>query len=194
MATISLLKRVGLCPNVGKSQLIPSYSLNHLGHVWDSRSMIISIPESKCLKTQSLAERLLANPTVSLRLVASCIRLVNSHRGFPHAPLHYRKLQYFFHKMRLAKDWDDEVILPKEARIDVVWWAINGSFLLPPMNINIVSSSNYIYRCLSKRLGNSSLRWFISFRELVGIRGQVTHKLLQVVSYLEISGIADRTL
>ena len=135
--TMNLLESLGFRPNVAKSQLVPSHCLTHLGLIWDSRYMTIALPEEKCVKTQALAARLLAQPLVSVHLVASIIGLVSSLREeFPYAPLHYRKLQNCFNdNLSKNNDWEIEVALSDGARADVAWWAENCHAPLAPVII-----------------------------------------------------------
>jgi hypothetical protein len=63
--TIELLINLGFSPNYKISSLKPSRSLLHLGYIWDSTSMTISIPPEKVTLTKKHASNILSStPTL----------------------------------------------------------------------------------------------------------------------------------
>lgn len=132
--TISLLNSLGFTINYGKSHLIPSQSLLHLGYIWNSENMTLSLPSEKLSKTKVFAKTLL-NKSPSVRQVSAFLGLLVSHRNaFPQAPLYYRGLQFCMIKsMKLGSSWDDLIVLDSNAIKDLEWWLYSSSF--PPAKL-----------------------------------------------------------
>ena len=123
--TISLLCSLGFSINLEKSVLVPQTTLTHLGFSFNSIDMTLSLPRDKFLKIQNFALNLLSS-SCSIRDLASFLGLVvNSHEGFLFAPLHYRKIQFFFIKcLRRYDNWDHAIVLDAPSREDIMWWSI----------------------------------------------------------------------
>lgn len=92
--TLDTLQRLGFNPNFAKSNLFPSQEIEHLGYIWNSTTMSLSLPLSKIIKTRLMANCIKVSNFLTLRDVAQFIGVLVSHcNGYPHAPLHYRRLQ-----------------------------------------------------------------------------------------------------
>lgn len=130
--TLNLLTSLGFYPNFSKSSLTPSHCLCHLGFVWNTCSMTLSVPEEKISKAKNLASRLL-NSSPSLRDISSFIGLVVSLRpAFTLAPLHYRHLQFLqCSYIKKEYSWDSNIILNNDAISDLKWWSSCPKSLSP---------------------------------------------------------------
>lgn len=134
--TLELLSSLGFPPNYAKSVLVPSQSLLHLGYLWDSTRMSLSLPSQKILKTKVFASQLLSSQLFTLRKLSSFIGLLVSHsNAFSYAPIHYRTLQLFFNTLLQTHNWEDLVSLPSDALEEVIWWS-NCPLNLDPILIN----------------------------------------------------------
>lgn len=120
--TLELLTSLGFTPNFSKSNLIPSRRIKHLGFIWDTESMMLSVPEEKILKANYIAKSL--TPSCSLRSLSSFIGLANSlNPGFPLAPLHFRNLQFLLAShVRTNHPWDSFIKLDLPSLDDINWW------------------------------------------------------------------------
>lgn len=136
--TLKLLISLGFNPNFKKSNLTPSQTLLHLGYIWNSTSMTISVPPEKVISTQLHARHILSkDPT--MREISSFLGRVISHKtGFALAPLHFRHLQLQFCSfLKRCVQWDTTVSLNIPSRDDVVWWS------KCPISLTPVSLSSY---------------------------------------------------
>ena len=119
---INFLRSLGFKPNLDKSVLTPSYKILHLGYIWNSVDMTISLPEEKWIKTKSLAQKILKQ--CSLRDLSSFIGiLVSIQNVFFLAPIHYRNVQIFFNKCLQSFKWNDLITLNSESVEDISWWS-----------------------------------------------------------------------
>lgn len=122
--TLDVLKYLGFYPNYDKSNLSPTQTLVHLGFMWDSVNMKVSIPIDKHMKVVSKASFLLQNK-MTLRQLSSFVGLVCSLQfAFNQAPLHYRFLQLrLIYYLKRKLDWDTVLNLDPLALQDLLWWA-----------------------------------------------------------------------
>ena len=133
---LSLLSSLGFHVNVKKSHLTPTTTLLHLGYVWDSSNMSLSLPFPKIQKTTELASHLLSQTHLSFRSASSFLGLVVSHvNGFPLAPLYYRAFQLdFLSQLQRSSSWDASFIPTRAARTDLSWWS-SCPPVLPPLQL-----------------------------------------------------------
>ena len=130
--TLNLLTSLGFTPNYKESHLNPCKILKHLGYIWNSSDMTLSIPPEKIDITRQCAHRILSSPK-SLKEISSFIGRVVSHRtAFSYAPLHFRHLQLQYCSFLSSNiQWDSLVILNDNSLSDVQWWS-NMPETLPP--------------------------------------------------------------
>ena len=130
--TIDLLLNLGFFINYEKSILSPSQTLNHLGYLWNSCDLNISIPVDKILKIRKYAHFILNNQT-SIRNISSFLgTVVSMGIGFPLSPLYYRALQLCFLKHREnSHSWDDPFFPDENSIENLTWWANCPSPLTP---------------------------------------------------------------
>ena len=121
--TLDLLSSLGFSINWEKSSLSPSQKISHLGYLWDSVNMCISLPPEKLIKIKAYANKLLSNPC-SIRSYAALLGLlVSSHCGYRFAPLHYRHLQLdFLLAVKTHDCWDSMWVASLDAISDLSWW------------------------------------------------------------------------
>ena len=135
---LSLLISLGFYINYNKSNLIPSQKILHLGYIWNSVEMLVSLPEEKLYKIKTLAVFCLNN-NCSIRTLAKLLGLlVSSQTGFKLAPLYFRCFQInFIRALKCSMDWDSIWILNKEAKLDLMWWSRAKIKDLYPVEINL---------------------------------------------------------
>ena len=117
------LKSLGFLINDSKSVFIPSQSLLHLGYIWDSVSLSLSVPDEKVTVLKELCSTALEAPT-SLRFLQRILGTVESFRiAFPVAALHYRFLQREVAGcVSSGLDWDHKISPSSSSRADLEWW------------------------------------------------------------------------
>ena len=122
--TILVFHCLGYEVNFKKSSLVPSQTIEHLGFVFDSHLMTISVPDAKVVKVVGLALCFLEEGGLSVKQLQSLIgRLESLRPAVALAPLHYRGLQGLL-KPFLQKQDSEELFLPlsQAARRDLLWW------------------------------------------------------------------------
>ena len=138
--TLNLLISLGFTPNYKKSNLNPSKNLLHLGYLWDSVSMSLTVPPDKVLLTNRQASRILSRSS-TLRDISSFLGRIISHKtAFHLAPLHYRNLQLQFCSLLKSNvPWDAVVSLNSSSLSDVSWWS-SCPMSLPPHSLLLFQS------------------------------------------------------
>ena len=134
--SLSLLANLGFNINFEKSNLVPSHSLQHLGYIWNSSCMTISLPQDKLSKIKYLSKFCLNNSS-SIRDQAALLgNLVSAKNGFLYAPLFYRNFQFnLLDGLHSCSNWDDLWPLSNEARVDLLWWVNVSLSELDPVNL-----------------------------------------------------------
>ena len=124
-ATYTLLVACGFIPNVAKSSLIPSQQLEILGHLIDSVSMTISLPQKCERKILKLFKSVLKSPTLSIRKLAKVVgTMVSCFRVCPLEQTHYRSFECL--KVSALQEngfnWEAMTTLTSVALADLEWW------------------------------------------------------------------------
>ena len=133
--TLDILCNLGLKINYEKSSLVPNQVINHLGFLWNSKQMSISLPVEKISKIKHFCSQF--SECVSLRKISALLgMLVNSSNGFSFAPLHYRALQLcFIEGLKNCHSWDDYIYLKNNSLLDLKWWINCKPENLKPVSI-----------------------------------------------------------
>ena len=108
-----------------KSTLIPTQVLTILGFVINSVAMTIQLTREKATRLQNVCTELLANPSPSIREVASVMgKIVSSFPGVMHGALYYRRLEKDKSQalLRSKGDFDDSMSLSSRAKSELHWW------------------------------------------------------------------------
>ena len=122
-STLFLLNSLGYTINSQKSNLFPSQILTHLGYIWNSCDMTISLPLDKISKIKNLARKCFYSPSSLRDLAALLGLLVSASNGFLFSPLHFRNFQLcFIHALRVCHSWDQIWDLSHAAKLDLTWW------------------------------------------------------------------------
>ena len=137
ITTLYTLKKLGYIVNFEKSLLTPSQKISHLGFIWDSTDMTVSLPVEKIDKIQKIARRLFIKKLIPIRDLSSILGLfVSSSTGFKFAALVYRKLQFDIIKAISSSDsWEDLWSLSNEALEDLEWWCLAERLDFIPVSI-----------------------------------------------------------
>jgi hypothetical protein len=118
---------LGFFINEGKSVIIPTKIVVHLGFFLNSRKMLVSLPEKKVQKVLHKCREILVAPTLCVREVAQLIGLIVS--SFPavfEGKMHYRFLEREkISALRVHDDFDCEIELSDLAKADIQWWLKN---------------------------------------------------------------------
>ena len=122
--TILTFQSLGFDVNYSKSCMVPSTTIEHLGFIWNTLSMEISLPTKKVDKIVSLATAFLANNGCTANELRSFLGTLESIRPVVEvAPLHYRFLQYVLRPLRKGP-WRGRKFLPlsQETEQELMWW------------------------------------------------------------------------
>ena len=128
--TVRTFEELGFLPNIGKSHLVPTQRLCHLGLVWDSVAYTVSVPPDK-ISTVKHKSSVALSSRVTVRFLSSILGSIEYFRwGFPYAALHYRRLQRFVNACRArGLSYDSSVSVSSEAKLDLTWWSQVGDTL-----------------------------------------------------------------
>ena len=123
--TSHVLTHLGFIPNQAKCVLEPQQSLDFLGFLIDSRTMTITLPQSKVDKIRKECRHMSNQQTVTARQLAHLIGAMTACLpAIAAAPLHYRALQN--HRSLALRssmtDYDSQVHLSAEDKADPHWW------------------------------------------------------------------------
>ena len=129
------LRSLGFIVNDSKSSLSPSQLMSHLGFLWNSSDLTLSVPSEKVDRLKLLCETALSRPT-SLRFLQKILGTIESFRlAFPLAALHYRQLQQEVAQLISSGSGWDRLISPSpSSRLDLQWW-VSCSSSLPPRSL-----------------------------------------------------------
>ena len=140
---LDLLQSLGFIINFEKSVLTPSPTMEFLGLLVDSRTMMFYLPSHKVTKAITLCHTLLQNRAILLLSdLAQLLGFLESTRlAIWLAPLHFRHLQYcLIQQLALNQgSYDSLVSLHPLAKEELRWWIanihrVNSSLLHPPSN------------------------------------------------------------
>ena len=142
---LKLLSDLGFTVNFEKSSLVPSQVLLHLGYVWNSCNLTLSLPKDKIAHSRLMAHSLLYASNVTLRQAASFLGLVESHsQAFDYAPLHFRGIQFMINNaLKMGYKWDQNLTLSEECINDLKWWSSQNDF--EPVKFQTCKPALYIY-------------------------------------------------
>ena len=121
---ILVFQTLGFEVNYAKSTLVPTRQIEHLGFVWDSVAMTVSLPHVKVSKIVDLASRFLDNGGLTADELRSFLGRLESVRPVvEQAPLNYRSVQYLLRPLRRGH-WRGQRFLPltPDTRRDLEWW------------------------------------------------------------------------
>ena len=180
--------------NFSKSHLTPSTKIEHLGFVFDSLSMTISVPELKVTKIIGLVSGFLDRDGLTVDELQSLVgRLESVRPAVELAPLHYRSLQCLLRPF-LRSEVSGSIFLPlsQGARADLRWWAeLSPSRSTAPLRRDIPSvqmsadasglvgwggHSSRGQFCQGNWLGQEKV-WHINQKELVAAKRSVINMM-----------------
>ena len=122
---ILVFQILGFEVNYSKSNLAPSTEIEHLGFIWNSVKMTISLPTLKKARIVDLATRFLGDNGLTANELRSFLGVLESVRPVVEvAPLHYRSLQRMLRPLRKGP-WRGQkfLFLTPETRLELEWWA-----------------------------------------------------------------------
>lgn len=133
--TLSLLHSLGFRTNFDKSQIKPCQSLKHLGFIWNTLEMTLSVPLDKITKANCFANSLISKESITLTEASSFIGFVVSLiPGFPFSPLYFRMIQYqFINIFKNSSSWSDTFLLNDKSLNDLSWWSKCSSLAHSPI-------------------------------------------------------------
>ena len=121
---ILAFQALGFEVNYAKSSMIPATSIGHLGFIWDSVAMEISLPQDKVDKIVGLTSDFLNRGGYTADELRSFLGRLESVRPVVSvAALHYRHLQYVLRPLRKGP-WRGRRFLPlsRFTREELQWW------------------------------------------------------------------------
>jgi hypothetical protein len=118
---------LGFQVNLGKSQLDPVQRIKHLGWIWDSVRMEVSLPADRADKALKACACILRRNRVTLRDLASMLSTFSSMLlCYVDAPLHFRALQAFLNQhlpaRRSSSDYNRKVSVTYAVKLELLWW------------------------------------------------------------------------
>ena len=126
---IILLTSLGFVINEGKSCLVPSQQIQFLGFMLDSRTMMLSVPDSKCESIVAKCKHLLKSDVVSIRQVSSTVgALVAVSQAVPSANMFCRHLQRAMKRTLANKTDYDALTLSKKYKPGNEYTQVPGFF------------------------------------------------------------------
>jgi len=126
--TLNMLKKLGFIIHEEKSQLRPCQKIEHLGFVFDSLEMTVTVNTDKIAKLRDIAKSLLAKKTPTIRQVAQLIgTMVSCFPGVEYGQLFYRRLEMLkaFHLKVARGDFEARMHLSPDTKDDIKWWIHN---------------------------------------------------------------------
>ena len=122
---ILVFQILGFEVNYTKSNLVPSKEIEHVGFIWNSNNMTISLPDEKKCRIVGLANKFLDANGFTANELRSFLGILESIRPVVEvAPLHFRSLQYTMRPLRKGH-WHGQKFLGlnPETRAELEWWA-----------------------------------------------------------------------
>ena len=90
----TVLVGLGFLPNFNKSVLVPTQCTDALGHIIDSRCMVVYLPPTKVSCIMQLCQSAIQNPIFTIQLLCVLIgKLISCFLVLPFSKMHYRSLE-----------------------------------------------------------------------------------------------------
>ena len=186
-ATTSLFEKLGFLIHPTKSKLQPSQTIEYLGFVINSVTMLVTLPMDKVLDLTNVCQNLINKPYPSIREVAKVIgKLVAAFPAVEFGRLHYQNLQRAKTQalIQRAGHFDRPMQLPKEALSELHWWIEN----VPQAAKNILVHQPVVFYKLTQVLSDGGLRIMRPAVEADGLSKRIycsKHMVLIIWSYWE---------
>ncbi|KAK7877982.1 hypothetical protein WMY93_031362 [Mugilogobius chulae] len=123
------ISRLGFVVNREKSSLQPAQSALYLGLHLNSQSMRASLSAERSFALTQMGQRVLGSPLVPARQIMSLLGMMAAaHPVVRLGPLHMRRLQRWFSRLRLHPTMDKGkmVCASTAARVDIQYWLTPG--------------------------------------------------------------------
>lgn len=146
-ASIKFLERLGFIINHSKSKLEPSQRIEFLGIMYDSRRMVLELPEKKKEKMLSLLKDFTPGKIVSLRPWSSFVGSINACcPAIRYGRLYTKGLERirYLELLKNDNDYDKKIGIPEVLRSDMKWWKQNI-----PRSSNPIRLGNYKHEIFS---------------------------------------------
>ena len=182
--TLTLYRDLGFLPHEVKSVTIPTKVLHHLGFVLNSMDMTVSISAEKHQKLKLTAQKILDNPSPTIREVAQLIgTMVSCFPGVEYGELFYRQLEIEKAEALKIHSWDFEqtMHLSSIARSDISWWIRNA--LSSKKRIDHGKISHTLYTDASTQ------GWGASLSDITTGGRWTSSEQSQHINYLELKAI-----
>ena len=155
--TYNLIVSLGFLPIFTKKSLfVPSQCINALGHVIDSKLMIIYLPKEKSDKIVALCYSSILQPTMSIQQLCCLIgKLISCLVANPLGRLHYQSLERVKIKsLRKTKgNCDKKCTLDFQSIVDLQWWCSTLPTAAAPISRGCAS---LVYTCDTSKKGWSA--------------------------------------
>ena len=193
-AAIIIFFCLGFKVNGEKSEIEPRQNIQHLGFVWDTVAMTVTLPEKKIKDLEVRATRILEEGGCTLQGWQSFIGKLEATRpAVSVAPLHFRFLQALLPRRRTITSKHSFIPITVKARGDLIWWmvsmrhAASSPLLRRPYNLIIRTDASGLWgwgghsaRGATQRAwtGTESAR-HINWKEMEAGRGCLVEQLLE---------------
>lgn len=144
-ATIELLQSLGFIINYNKSNLEPNQRAEFLGIEYDSKRMLLRLPESKKQKILSLLEEFRPGKIVLLRRWSSFVGSINvCCPAVKYVYIQRLSNASYLELIKNNNNYDAKICLPESLELDLKWWKKNI-----PGSSNPIRQGNYKHEIFS---------------------------------------------
>ena len=128
--TAIFLMILGWSLNWKKSDFIPKQQVIHLGFLFDTQTMVISCPDDKIERLQSLCRLAMTSGVLSVHDAERMLGLMESVRPVtPLAALHYRSVQKQLLRAKFVVRTPGQIIhLSRKSLLSLSWWVSPSGF------------------------------------------------------------------
>ena len=139
-AAIIIFFCLGFKVNGEKSETVPTKYIKHLGFMWNTETMTVTLPAEKVASLSARAAQILDEGRITLRGLQSFIgKLEATKPAVSVAPLHFRFLQALLPRNLVDTDRNISITLTRQARKDLRWWVDT----MPRWTSSPLSRGNY---------------------------------------------------
>ena len=156
--TYNVLVSLGFVPNNNKSVYVPCQIIESLGHVLNSITMTVYLPQSKTEAILSICDQALKCKKLTIHFLCTVIgKLVSCFTAHPLGRLHYQSMERLkvLHLKETGGNFESSVLLDPLSISDLQWWLRTLPRAAAPINRGVLTS---VFTCDASKRG-----WSTSF-------------------------------
>ena len=125
-AAIIIFFCLGFKVNGEKSETVPTKTIKHLGFMWNTETMMVTLPEVKVASLSARAAQIIDKGSATVRELQSFIgKLEATKPAVSVAPLHFRFIQALLPRNMADTSRNISIALTRQAGKDLQWWVSN---------------------------------------------------------------------